>query len=305
MIIRMVRKCLKSIRRKRARRRSLQRRVRDCSGIQTLMQGAEKSSCWNTMNQHSLLSTTRRFSGWRRERKQSDKRVPKSAGSSIMIIGFVCSCQGFMSGNVGFMQKKNSKCVCYWQIYRFTIHIATTIHSTKKQHFWFFVLFLYDASIRDRKVPHSIQKWTVRWGDIRWEVTVQVLWRLLVHDSAHIEVLYRDAQENERRFLAFKPVVLPFSSLQMTNIPCHIEYIVIHHEQTAAIDASCRRGHLSVKKGLGRLNERAETIRWFYDTQWPIVDYRCRPLYAGWWDEMGTHIPVYSKLPPCRLPGYL
>ena len=32
--------------------------------------------------------------------------------------------------------------------------------------------------------------------------------------------------------------------------------IVIHHEQTAAIDASCARGQKSVKKGLGRLQER-------------------------------------------------
>ena len=53
-----------------------------------------------THDESTFYRRQERFSGWRRERKQSNK--PQSAGSSIMIIGF-------MSGNVGFMQKKNSK----------------------------------------------------------------------------------------------------------------------------------------------------------------------------------------------------
>ena len=119
--------------------------------------------------------------------------------------------------------------VCYWQIYRFTTYTyiyATSIHSTKKQNFWFIGLFLYDASICDWKEPHS----TVSGNGLKDELTVgerllyvHVLRRLLVHDSAQIEVLYRGAQENERRFLAFNQSFFPLVHCRGPNIPCHIE----------------------------------------------------------------------------------
>ena len=164
-----------------------------------------------------------------------------------------------MSGNVGFMQKKNSKWYAIWllltdlQIYYVYIY-ATSIHSTKKQKIWFIGLFLYDASICDRKVPHSIRKWTERWPDIRREVTVHsievhVLRRLLVHDSAQIEVLYRG--ENERRFLAFKPVVLPFSSLQMT------QYTLPHRMHCYSLRTNCsNRRLLSLRSWVGQKKAR-------------------------------------------------
>ena len=146
-----------------------------------------------------------------------------------MISGFMCSCQGFM-------QNKNSKRYAICLLLTDLLYIyATTIHSTKKQHFWFVGLFLYDASIRDRKVPHSIRKRTERWGDIRWEVIVTTVGSRQCTNRG--TVYSTDAQENERRFLAFKPVVLPFSSLQM--IKCTLPHRM--HCYSSRTNSSNRR----------------------------------------------------------------
>jgi hypothetical protein len=69
-----------------------------------------------------------------------------------------------------------------------------------------------------------------------------------------------------------------FPSLYFLSEALTRTMIVIHLEQTTAIDASCPRGQESVKKGLGRLQERVFSQWEIFDTQWPLVGYRCRPL---------------------------